>query len=325
MGGVLRQCRHVFVDFRLKWQRRRYLWRASFFYNCVSWVLIVGIALTFILHYFITKFTFFVNYNCSARSIKHITYYIVAQMILIGTILIITILLGRLCNLFSNYSLVNCTYSKRFIDVLGFTLKWLPSIGGVLMGVLITIQIIGLIWNQVNTRQWCVNRFNESAVNAVKNCRLIHQGRAACKLDFKVTIKKEIRNCNSAMYLSKKRIIYLALSDDDEECNIEDVSVCNAMQNVFTNKEVDWHVDQLKGCLGRLPKHDEALFDDRNPSDLYRYLVLSNIAGIIISTLIIVFFYVVRCITVFDAIIYQPVNANDNMCIKLMRPLTLWA
>lgn len=95
-----------------------------------------------------------------------------------GTILIITILLGRLCNLFSNYSLVNCTYSKRFIDVLGFTLKWLPSIGGVLMGILITIQIIGLIWNQVNTRQWCVNRFNESAVNAVKNCRLIHQGRA---------------------------------------------------------------------------------------------------------------------------------------------------
>lgn len=75
---------------------------------------------------------------------------------------------------------------------------------------------------------------------------------AACKLDFKVTIKKEIRNCNSAMYLSKKRIIYLALSDDDEECNIEDVSVCNAMQNVFTNKGKAQASGSTSLCRGRL-------------------------------------------------------------------------
>lgn len=322
---------------RMKWHRRRFLWRASLFYNSVSFILVIAIGLTFALHYLLTKFSFFVNYNCSARSIKHITLYVVLQMVLIGTILLITILLGRLCNLFSNYSLEDCKYSKRMIDILGFTLKWLPSVAGLLMATLFTLQFTCLLWTQINTRQWCVNRFNESAVNAVRNCRMIHQGGAACKLNFKITTKKEIRNCNSVEYLKKKRIIYLSLADAAEGCTIEDISVCNAMDNVFNEKEVNWHSKELKGCLGRIPRDDEPLFDDLNPSDLYRYVIsmlnyltirylfLANISGTLVSILIIIAFFVVRFVTVFDAIIYQPTNENDNACIKFMRPMTMWS
>ncbi|GFE53593.1 hypothetical protein protein [Babesia ovis] len=176
-----------------------------------------------------------------------------------------------------------------------------------------------------NARQWCGNRFNEAAVNAVKNCRLIHQSRAGCKLNLKITQRKEIRECNNPGYLTKKRIILLALSDDHEGCNIEDIAVCNALADVFENKEVNWHIGQLRGCFGRLPKSDEPIFDNYNPSDLYRYLMLFHITGMVCSTLIIIFFYVVRFITEYDAIIYQPRNSNDNFCFKVMRPITMWS
>ncbi|ORM39797.1 uncharacterized protein BXIN_0202 [Babesia sp. Xinjiang] len=320
-----RRCLFVWKDFRIKWIRRRYLWRASFFYNCVSCILVVGLFLTFILHYLITKYSFFVNYSCSARSSKNIVYSIMTQMILIGTLLLITILLGRLCNLFSNYSLEECRYSKRLITVLGFTIKWLPSIAGFLMATLFILQFACLIWTLANSRQWCVNRFNEATVNAVKNCRLIHQSRAACKLDYKITTKKEIRECNNAGYLINKRLIMLALSDEDRGCNIEDIVVCHALASVFEGKDVNWHADQLMGCLGRLPKQDESLLDNLNPSDLYRFLLLFHTTGVICSTLIIVFFYVVRFITEYDAMIYQPRNSSDNCFIKFIRPLTMWS
>ncbi|GBE61137.1 hypothetical protein BOVATA_026300 [Babesia ovata] len=194
-----------------------------------------------------------------------------------------------------------------------------------LMFALVTLQFACLVWTLANSRQWCVNRFNEAAVNAVKNCRTIHEQRAACKLNFTITTRKEIRECNNPKYLIKKRIILLALSDDDEGCTIEDIAVCNALASVFNNQDVDWESPQLNGCLGRLPKPEEPLFDTVNPSDLYKFLMLYNIMGTVFSVLVIIFFYVVRYITVFDAVIYQPRNSNDNIAIKVMRPITMWA
>eukprot|EP00371_Babesia_bovis_P001671 XP_001610318.1 hypothetical protein [Babesia bovis T2Bo] len=187
------------------------------------------------------------------------------------------------------------------------------------------LQLCCLIWTIVSPRHWCGNRFNESAVNAVKNCRIIHYNYAGCKLNFQITTKKEIRECNNPGYLTKKRLILLALSDDDESCTVEDIAVCKALSLVFDGKDVNWHSGQLLGCLGRLPKNDEPLFDTLNPSDLYRYLMLFHITGTVCSSLIIVFFYIVKFITEYDAMIYQARNSNDNICIKLMRPITMWS
>ncbi|CDR93722.1 hypothetical protein, conserved [Babesia bigemina] len=291
------------------------------------------LVLTFALHHLLRNYNFFVNYSCSARSSRYIILCYMIQMILIGALLLVTILLGRLCNLFSNYSLADCTYSKRLINILGFTIKWLPSMAGMLMFALVSLQFACLVWTLANSRQWCFNRFNESAVNAVKNCRIIHQQRAACKLNFTITTRKEIRECNNPQYLIKKRIIFLALSDEDKGCTIEDIAVCNALAKVFTNEaatvmsaaKVDWNSPQLVGCLGRLPEAYEPLFDTVNPSDLYKFLMLFNIMGTVFNALIVIFFYVVRYVTVFDAVIYQPRNSNDNIAIKVMRPITMWA
>ncbi|GBE62204.1 hypothetical protein BOVATA_036970 [Babesia ovata] len=127
-----------------------------------------------------------------------------------------------------------------------------------------------------NSRQWCENRFNEAAVNAVRNCRLIVRGNVPCTLSLTSGTHKEIRECNSPQYLVNKRLMLLALVDNASSlsCSIEDPAVCNAFNDVLVGKHVDWKRAELRGCLGQVPENLDKFKDRGTSSDLYKYLML---------------------------------------------------
>ncbi|EKX74192.1 uncharacterized protein BEWA_042300 [Theileria equi strain WA] len=309
---------------RFNWKRRRYLWRASFFYNLVSWILVVGIILTFVFHYLITGFSFFVNYSCSSRSIHMISLFIITLTITTGILLILSIFLARMCNMFSNYALSHFMSTGKWLDCFGCTVKWFPWLSAVLMWLWLIIQFSSLIWVFVNSRQWCERRFDESAVNAVKNCRFIITGSLPCKLDLEAFNHHEIRECNHPDYLIKRKMIALALSDNGSSCNIEDTAVCNAFKDLIEEKDVNWNQPALTGCLGKVPSDMNDFIDEKNSSDLYKYILLFNITWSVVLVLIVALFYFIKSVTIFDAIIYQPKDPSDNIMIKMVRPFTPW-
>ncbi|GIX65736.1 uncharacterized protein BcabD6B2_51710 [Babesia caballi] len=178
-----------------------------------------------------------------------------------------------------------------------------------------------------NSRQWCENRFNEAAVNAVKNCRLIVLGHTPCTLSFTSGLHKEIRECNSPQYLLNKRLMLLALVENSSSlpCSVEDPAVCNAFNDVFQGKQVDWQRAELRGCLGRVPETLDNFKDTGTSSDLYKYLMLYGITWAVVYFLLICFFCLIKKTTEFDAIIYQPKDPTENILMKLMRPMTPWS
>ncbi|KAK2198088.1 hypothetical protein BdWA1_001093 [Babesia duncani] len=312
-------------SFHFKWTRRRHLWRASFFYYVISWVLIIGIILTFAFHYLITNFSFFVNYSCSHRSIRIISWYIALQIMVIGVLLLFSIFLARMCNIFSNYTLSDFISTGKWLDFFGCTVKWLPWFMSFIMGLLIILQISSLIWIFANPRQWCAVRMNEAAVNAVRNCRLIVSDKTACSIGIKTVLHKEIRRCNSTDYLIERNMMLLALSEPNAKCSVQTTAVCLAYKEVYYGREVDWNKEELRGCLG--PKFDdiEKFIDRNNSSDLYKYALLFNITWSVCYFLIVCLFNFIKSVTEFDAIIYQPKDPSESIIIKMIRPLTPWS
>ncbi|ORM40608.1 uncharacterized protein BXIN_1927 [Babesia sp. Xinjiang] len=312
---------------RFRWQRRRYLWRASYYYSFMSWALVIGLVLTFTFHYLITNFKFFMSYSCSARSIRMITWYIAMQMFLIGLILVMAIFLARVCNLFSNVIISDSMTTGRVMTMLGCSIKWLPWALAAIMGVTILFNSSSLIWMFANSRQWCETRFNDAAVNAVRNCRLIVSGNVPCNISMTSGVHKEIRECNSPRYLINKRLMLLALVENTSQlpCSVEDPTVCNAFNDVLLGKSVDWSRGDLRGCLGKVPESLDAFQDTATSSDLYKYLVLYSISWAVLFFILICFFYLMKHTTEFDAIIYQAKDPTENILIKIMQPLTPWS
>lgn len=312
---------------RFRWSRRRYVWRASFFYNLVSWTLVVGLILTFMFHYLITNFKFFMSYCCSSRSIRMITWYITLEMFMIGIILIMAIFLARVCNMFSNYIISESMSTGRVMTALGCSVKWMPWAMAFAVSISIILRGASLIWIFANSKQWCENRYNDAAVNAVKNCRLIIQGNIPCAISFKSGMYKEIRECNSPRYLLNKRLMLVALVHKNSTlpCSVEDPTVCNAFNDALQGKAVDWSRTELKGCLGKLPSTLDSFMDTGTSSDLYKYLVLYDITWAVVYFLLVCLFYLMKHTTEFDAILYQPVHQSENIIIKIMRPLTPWS
>ncbi|CDR97729.1 membrane protein, putative [Babesia bigemina] len=330
--------RHV-EDVRFHWQRRRYIWRASYYYNLMTCVLLIGIVLSFAFHYLITNFKFFMSYCCSARSIRTITYYIVLHISCTGgsrvhaanmrsaIILALAIFLGRVCNMLSNIIISDSMATDGYMHYLGCGVKWVPWGLAVLLVCMVMMHFSSLIWMFANSRQWCENRFNDAAVNAVRNCRLIVRGNVPCNLSIISGTHKEIRECNSPQYLVNKRLMLLALVDNASalSCSIEDPAVCNAFNDVFTGKYVDWKRAELRGCLGQVPENLDKFKDRGSSSDLYKYLMLYAISWAIVYVLFICFFYIMKRTTEFDAIIYQPKNPAENIVLRFTRPLTPWS
>ncbi|KAK1441786.1 hypothetical protein BgAZ_501180 [Babesia gibsoni] len=312
---------------RFRWYRRRYLWRASYFYSVLSWALVIGIILTFTFHYLLTNFKFFMSYCCSSRSIRMITWYIAIEMFMTGIILMMAIFLARVCNMFSNYIISESMSTGRMMTLLGCSVKWMPWFLSFVFLLTILIHTGSLIWIFVNSQQWCANRYNDAVVNAVKNCRAIIKGSIPCQMSFKSGLHKEIRECNSPTYLLNKRLMLVALANKKSSlpCSIEDPAVCTAFNDSLLGKAVDWTKPELKGCLGKLPKTLDDYIDTRSLSDLYKYLLLYDITWAVVYFLMICFFYLMKHTTEFDAIIYQPFHQSENILIKIMRPMTPWS
>ncbi|UVC49560.1 hypothetical protein MACK_003398 [Theileria orientalis] len=309
---------------RFNWTRRRYIWRASFFYSLVSWVLLLGIVLTLLFHILLRQFSFFVNYSCSARSIKLINGFILSIIITTGILVILSIFLAKICNIFSNYTMSHFMETGNWLKFLGCTVKWFPWIFALFMWIWLAFQLSSLIWIFVGPKQWCVNRFDEMAVNAVKNCRLILKRMTPCQITLENTYPKEIRSCNDPDYLIQRKMILMALKDPSTKCTIEDLSVCNAYRDAMEKEDFKWDEPALSGCYGTIPTDMSDFIDEKNTSDLFKYILLSNISWSITFVVIVCLFYFIKSVTKFDAIIYQPKDPSDNLVIKIVRPFTPW-
>eukprot|EP00371_Babesia_bovis_P000437 XP_001609084.1 hypothetical protein [Babesia bovis T2Bo] len=294
--------RHI-ESIRFRWQRRRYLWRASYYYTGMSVALV------------------------AARSIRMITWYITMQMLLIGVVLIMAIFMARVCNMFSNVIISDSMTTERLMTMLGCSIKWLPWVMAALMAITIIFHSSSMIWMFANSRQWCENRFNEAAVNAVRNCRLIVRGNVPCTLTMTSGLHKEIRECNSPQYLLSKRLMLLALVENTSRlpCSVADPAVCNAFNEVLSGRDVDWSRGELRGCLGKIPESLDAFIDAATSSDLYKYLMLYSIIWAVVFFLLICFFYLMKHTTEFDAIIYQAKDPTENIIVKIMQPFTPWS
>ncbi|EAN34258.2 putative integral membrane protein [Theileria parva strain Muguga] len=314
----------IFDSLRFNWTRRRYIWRASFFYKLVSWILMIGLLITTVFYYLITKYSFFVNYSCSARSINMINLFMISISVTTAILLVLSVYLARMCNLFSNYTMRQFVTTGRFMHFAGCTVKWLPWVSAVVMWIWLAIQFSSLIWIFVNPKQWCDHRFDESAVNAVRNCRLILNKNIPCQIVFENVTPREIRNCNHPEYLITRKIVLLALKDSTSKCSIEDVTVCNAYRDAITKDDFNFDEPGLGGCYGKIPQDMSSFIDEKNSSDLYKYILLFNIFWSVMFVVIVCIFYFIKSVTKFDAIIYQPKDPSDNIIIKIIRPFTPW-
>lgn len=82
--------------------------------------------------------------------------------------------LGRVCNIFSNYTLTDFMSTGKWLDRIGFTVKWFPWLIALLMFLWLILLCISIAWIFINPHHWCSDRWVDEAVSSVVNCRLIY-------------------------------------------------------------------------------------------------------------------------------------------------------
>lgn len=149
-------------------------------YNVLTGVVIVGNALTFALLSIISGRDFFINYRCGKQAISLINTNFVAMMGVTGIMGLCALMMSRLTNMFSNYSLSDFMSIGKWADRLGCLVKWLPWLVAVSAIGWITINFVNITWILADPKSWCARRWSERGIAAVVNCRRWFRGKVPC-------------------------------------------------------------------------------------------------------------------------------------------------
>ncbi|EPR61573.1 putative membrane protein [Toxoplasma gondii TgCatPRC2] len=316
------------------WVRRRYVWRSTFLYNLITVLVLVGNMLTFILLSLISSRSFFINYRCGRQAISLINTNFVAMMGVTGIMGLCALMMARLTNMFSNYSLSDFMSIGKWADRLGCLVKWVPWLVAVCGVGWFVINIVNITWIFADPKSWCSRRWSEKGIVAVVNCRLWYRADVPClSTQEAANMENKVASCNDGDYLQASHFfMFTPKTVDGRGCSFKTIEVCRAFKQRFSSfgngQAVDWTTNALSPCLGQEGENalaDDFLVSSDESSDLYRYVLMYVVGWCVALLTLGILFYYVKESSNFEAMFYQPQHPGDNVLLKVIRPLTPWS
>lgn len=320
-------------DFYIDWNYRRHSWRASFFYNCLTGAAAFSIVFAVVFQQLIKTFNFFYNYSCDHRSINFMLMNLFIFLVIISLICILSFFLSRMCSILSNYTISDFMSLKKWINIIGCTVKWFPWALAILFMLWFLINIFNLGSLYIKPNLWCKRRLNLEAIFAANNCRIFEGRRTRCTQDIPeqkgLAFNKSIRKCNDLNFLRNNK--YFTFIPDFKKpnyaaCDFSNYDVCKIYRDIIEDQSSQYKHTVLEGCLEKVPTKNEDFYDKKiDVSDLYRYAQLFIIGSNVTFGLFVFCFFFIKRTTEFDGLFYQPGDNSENIILHILRPLTPWS
>ncbi|SOV76328.1 conserved Plasmodium membrane protein, unknown function [Plasmodium sp. gorilla clade G3] len=326
---------HMIKDFYINWNYRRPSWRASFYYNCLSFLTGLSIVCTLIFQQLLKTFNFFINYYCEYEYINFILTDLLIYLTLISLICVFSFLLSRICSILSNFTINDFMSLGKWIERIGCTVKWFPWLLALLIIFWFIINVFNIITIYATPNLWCRNRLNLEGSFVANNCRLFEGRVAACTSDMVERKTSDslnyVRKCNDLKFL--KNHYYFTFVPDLKnknyaQCTFNNINICILYKSLIYNHDVIEKIRKMniEGCLRNPPKDIEDFYDQgMKTSDLYKYSQLFIIGSNVTFLFLMFFFYFLKKTTQFDGLFYQSLHNSDIFILRILRPLTPWS
>ncbi|PFH32807.1 putative membrane protein [Besnoitia besnoiti] len=242
------------------------------------------------------------------------------------------LMMARLTNMFSNYSLSDFMSIGKWADRLGCLVKWLPWLVAVCAIGWIVINAVNISWILIDPKSWCARRWADKGIAAVVNCRTWYRGDAPCiEPQEKTNMANKVASCNDGDFLEANHF-FLFTPKDGEKCSFKTIEICRAFKQKYTSfgngGDINWGKEPLDKCLGTEAETlgaDNFLVTTDENSDLYRYVFMYVVGWCVAVLTLVIIFYYVKSSSNFEAMFYQPQRKGDNVILKIIRPLTPWS
>ncbi|CDU17574.1 hypothetical protein YYC_02596 [Plasmodium yoelii 17X] len=304
------------------WNKKKYIWRYSLFFNIFYVLLIFGIIYTLIIKVLISQEKF-VNHSCSVANIASIQNTYVIVLVFISLMGFLNFIFSRLTYIYSKFTNSEFFNLGIYYSIIGFLIKYISWILSLIYISWIGFLLITILSIIFYPNKWCSPKYNNYGMDALTNCLLVKNDVAGCEIPNDVINIKSKEYCSDLNYLKVHKFLYLVRSSSDTSCTLKDKKLCNTFLDFLKNKPIT--LDPFSNCSkysGDAPD-DYFLENTYNKSDIY-LLSLSLIFFFFFTTIILfAIFILIRVNTPIDSS-FKINSERLNIFFRFTRIFDVW-
>ncbi|CAD2102972.1 conserved Plasmodium membrane protein, unknown function [Plasmodium vinckei petteri] len=250
------------------WNKKKYIWRYSVFFNIFYVLLIFCIIYTLVIKILVSQEKYS-NHSCNIANMASIQNMYVIVLIFISLMGSLNFIFSRLTYIYSKFTNSEFFNLGIYYSIIGFLIKYISWILSLIYISWVAFLLITILTIIFYPNKWCGRKYNSYGMDAMNNCLLVKNDVAGCEISSEVLNIKSKEYCNDLDYLKVHKFLYLVRSSPNALCTLRDKQLCNTFVDFLKNNPIE--ADAFPNCSkysGDAPD-DYFLENANNKSDIY--------------------------------------------------------